>query len=67
LEEKKKVIVIYGEGFSSDEIEKMKELLHNTFDTWNDTTILITNKKHKVKTLGDFEMQQMFGDKYEES
>ena len=67
MEEKKKVIVIYGDGFSSDELFEMKQMLHNTFDTWNDTTILITNKKHKVKTLGDFEMQQMFGDAYEES
>ena len=49
----KRVIIMYGNGFSDNELEKIKSILEKNMQDYSDVTVLITNKEFKYKQLSD--------------
>lgn len=49
----RRFIVMYGEGFTDEELEKVKKMLENNMEEFEDVTVLVTNKDFKYKQLSD--------------
>lgn len=62
----KRVIVLYGEGFTDEDITKAKNILDKAFEDWDDTFILLTNKQVTAKKINDSAWEKMEKD-FEES
>ena len=44
---------MYGDGFSDEELEKIKLMLEDNMTDFPDVTVLVTNKDFKYKQLSD--------------
>ncbi len=44
---------MYGDGFSDEELEKIKLMLEGNMTDFPDVTVLVTNKDFKYKQLSD--------------
>lgn len=44
---------MYGEGFTDNELEKIKSMLEKDMEKFGDVTVLVTNKDFKYKQLSD--------------
>lgn len=49
----RRFIVMYGEGFTDNELEKIKSMLEKDMTEFEDVTVLVTNKDFKYKQLSD--------------
>ena len=49
----RRFVVMYGEGFSDEELETIKAMLENNMPVFGDVTVLVTNKDFKYKQLSD--------------
>ena len=43
----KRILILVGDGFSDEEVQKAKAVLENAFKGWEDTTVFMTNKEFK--------------------
>ena len=43
----KRILVLVGDGFSDEEVQKARVVLENAFKGWKDTTVFMTNKEFK--------------------
>jgi len=49
----RRFVVMYGEGFTDSELDKIKSMLEKDMKEFDDVTVMVTNKDFKYRQLSD--------------
>ena len=49
----RRFVVMYGEGFTDSDLDKIKSMLEKDMKEFDDVTVMVTNKDFKYRQLSD--------------